>query len=96
VKPSRNIQHIGGHSFHVGDCRVWAEINYLDSASNYSETLAEPLAQRSQPQTGTLVPADNAPRFSGIAATFIQSIWSDLRGLAARNWHRVQVGNHSE
>ncbi len=30
---------IGGTSIHVGDCRVWAEIYYLDSATDYREYL---------------------------------------------------------
>jgi hypothetical protein len=32
-------QHAGGVPLHVGDCRVWAEINYLDSPTDYRECL---------------------------------------------------------
>lgn len=32
-------QHICGGEFHVGDCRVWAEIFYLDSPTDYREYL---------------------------------------------------------
>lgn len=28
-------------SFRVGDCYIWSEINYLDSATDYRECLAE-------------------------------------------------------
>jgi hypothetical protein len=27
----------GGESVHIGDCCVWAEINYLDSLTDYRE-----------------------------------------------------------
>jgi hypothetical protein len=30
---------IGGNGSHVGDCYVWAGINYLDSATDYREFL---------------------------------------------------------
>ena len=37
---------IGGDSFHVRDCYVWAEIFYLDSATDYREYLPHtPLAR---------------------------------------------------
>ena len=32
-------ERIGGHTVHVGDCHVWAEIFYLDSPTNYREYL---------------------------------------------------------
>jgi hypothetical protein len=32
---------IGGESVQVGDCWVWAEINYLDSPTNYREYLPQ-------------------------------------------------------
>lgn len=32
-------QHAGGTAFHVSDCRVWAEIDYLDSPTDYREYL---------------------------------------------------------
>jgi hypothetical protein len=32
-------QHIGGNQFHVGDCRIWVEIFYLDSPTSYREYL---------------------------------------------------------
>lgn len=28
---------VGGQAFRVGDCRVWAEIYYLDSPTDYRE-----------------------------------------------------------
>ncbi len=34
-------KQIGGESIHVGDCYVWAEIYYLDSATDYREYLPE-------------------------------------------------------
>ncbi len=35
----RQRSQIGGTSFHVGDCHVWAEISYLDSDTDYRESL---------------------------------------------------------
>jgi hypothetical protein len=32
-------EHIGGITAHVGDCFVWAEIQYLDSPTDYREYL---------------------------------------------------------
>jgi hypothetical protein len=32
-------KQIGGTAIHVGDCRVWAEIYYLDSPTDYREFL---------------------------------------------------------
>ena len=33
-------QNAGRAAFYVTDCRVWAEINYLDSPTDYREYLA--------------------------------------------------------
>jgi len=35
-------QKAGGAAFYVSDCRVWAEINYLDSPTDYREYLPTP------------------------------------------------------
>ena len=35
-------QNAGRAAFYVGDCRVWAEINYLDSPTDYREYLPTP------------------------------------------------------
>jgi len=32
---------LGGHAFRVGDCYVWAQIDYLDSPTDYKEALQE-------------------------------------------------------
>ena len=34
-------KQIGGEPYHVRDCYVWAEIFYLDSATDYREYLPE-------------------------------------------------------
>jgi hypothetical protein len=34
-------QQIGGEPFHVRDCYVWAEVFYLDSATDYREYLPD-------------------------------------------------------
>jgi hypothetical protein len=33
-------KQIGGTSYHIGDCHVWAEIHYLDSPTDYREYLS--------------------------------------------------------
>jgi hypothetical protein len=38
-KNVRPPSHIGGHAVRIGDCYVWAEIEYLDSASDYRECI---------------------------------------------------------
>jgi hypothetical protein len=30
---------VGGTTFHVGDCYIWAEIHYMDSTTDYRECL---------------------------------------------------------
>jgi hypothetical protein len=40
-------QRIGGESVQISDCRVWAEINYLDSPTNYCECLPQHCARQS-------------------------------------------------
>jgi hypothetical protein len=35
-----NHLRMGGESVRVGDCRVWAEISYLDSSTDYREYLS--------------------------------------------------------
>ncbi len=37
---TRNTTNLG-HAFRVSDCYVWAEINYLDSATDYREYLPQ-------------------------------------------------------
>ena len=41
MQQSQRPQRIGGNTFHVGDCRIWAEIYYLDSPTNYREYLPQ-------------------------------------------------------
>jgi hypothetical protein len=38
-------RRIGGESVQIGDCHVWAEINYLDSATDYHEYLPKNFAR---------------------------------------------------
>jgi hypothetical protein len=47
-----------GNGSHVGDCYVWAEINYLDSATDYREFLAIN-APPPTPANGELVMLDD-------------------------------------
>ena len=42
MQQSQRPKRIGGNTFHVGDCRIWAEIYYLDSPTNYREYLQKP------------------------------------------------------
>jgi len=40
---------ITGRTFHVGDCYIWAEINYLDSPTNYREYLPQSCRESRRP-----------------------------------------------
>jgi hypothetical protein len=53
-------KQIGGESIHVRDCYVWAEIYYLDSATNYRECLAEYSARPPQLAQADFVLTDNS------------------------------------
>ncbi len=35
-----DAQNVRDSSFHVSDCRIWAEIQYLDSPTDYRECLS--------------------------------------------------------
>jgi hypothetical protein len=39
-KNVRPPSSVGGHAVRIGDCYVWAAIEYLDSASDYRECIA--------------------------------------------------------
>ena len=72
----RQEKWIGGNGSHVGDCYVWAEINYLDSATDYREFLPCN-APSPMPPIGELV-------MLGDGAAFSRTILSWL--LAACSW----------
>jgi hypothetical protein len=55
-------ERIGGNGSHVGDCYVWAEINYLDSPTDYREFLPSS-APSSMPPIGELVMLDDGATF---------------------------------
>jgi hypothetical protein len=54
-----------GRGFHVGDCYVWSEINYLDSPTDYREYLSESFVGASKIAPNDLVLLDNARHSSG-------------------------------
>jgi hypothetical protein len=56
---SPNHSHVGGSSFHVGDCQIWAEIHYLDSPTDYREYLPVHSLQGWKPLEGRLVMLDD-------------------------------------
>jgi len=61
------LKTIGGQEFRVGDCRVWAEIFYLDSPTDYREYIADGVRGHT-PEEDTLVMLANAPRSVWIKA----------------------------
>jgi hypothetical protein len=67
---------IGGNWSHVGDCHVWAEINYLDSATDYREFLPCN-APSPVPPIGKLVMLDDGAAFSRTVLSWL---------LAACSW----------
>lgn len=54
-----NHRHVGGSSFHVSDCQIWAEIHYLDSRTDYKEYLAVNSLRGWQPLESELVMLDD-------------------------------------
>jgi hypothetical protein len=60
-RQERQEKWIGGNGSHVGDCYVWAEIHYLDSATDYREFLP---CSAPMPPNGELVMLDDGTTFS--------------------------------
>ena len=71
--PNEHTQ-TGGATSHVGDCYIWAEIYYLDSATDYRECLM-PKVRNPQSDFGDLVMLDE------ITPT---PLWVVLRNVAGR------------
>lgn len=51
-------KQLGGEAFHVRDCYVWAEIQYLDSPTDYREYLPQPTTSSSGRTDSELVITD--------------------------------------
>lgn len=56
---SSNHSRVGGSSFHVSDCRIWAEIHYLDSLTDYREYLPVGSLRGWEPLENQLVMLDD-------------------------------------
>jgi len=50
----------GGTAFHASDCRVWTEISYLDSSTDYREYLPPGKAGRRTETNDLWEPSDGA------------------------------------
>jgi hypothetical protein len=61
----------GGESIHVGDCHIWAEINYLDSPTDYREYLPQSAPPRSRVVGAEFIVLDNAGSFPWGVAKFL-------------------------
>jgi hypothetical protein len=57
-------KQIGGEAIHIRDCYVWAQIYYLDSATDYREHLVGPPPQQRSAVQGELLMLDDQIRFS--------------------------------
>jgi hypothetical protein len=68
---------IGGNGSHVGDCYVWAEINYLDSATDYREFLPCN-APSPMPPIGELVMLDDGADFPRTILSWLHAVCSWL------------------
>lgn len=51
-------KQLGGEAFHVRDCYVWAEIQYLDSPTDYREYLPQRTTSSSELTDSELVITD--------------------------------------
>lgn len=56
-----NKQNTGGTAFKVSDCRIWAEIHYLDSPTDYREYLPAVEPRRRIGANGPWGPPDYSP-----------------------------------
>ena len=57
---------IGGERFYVRDCYVWAEIQYLDSATDYREFLPEHPMPRVPSVDSQLTMLDSSGNYAGL------------------------------
>jgi hypothetical protein len=71
-EPNEHTQ-AGGATSHVGDCYIWAEIYYLDSATDYRECVAR--AMREASNFGELVMLDEKRQ---------SPLWVVLRNVASK------------
>jgi hypothetical protein len=84
-------KHIGGGSFHVGDCYIWSAIHYLDSPNDYREYLPQEVLPRiSGDDLVMLDPHNNLPwlttRFGRL------SVFAMLSFLICALFHFVGLG----
>ena len=56
VKPTERKQN-GGEAFHIGDCQMWMEIDYLDSPTDYREDIPQ---NRSRPLSCDYIRLDSS------------------------------------
>jgi hypothetical protein len=83
-EPNEHTQ-TGGATSHVGDCYIWAEIYYLDSATDYREHLA-PRTQGAASEFGELVMLDEITE---------SPLWIVLHTVAERAIRILRAINHS-
>lgn len=75
----RDTGRIGGQEFHVGDCRVWAEIQYLDSETNYRECLLDDSSRHERSRDEEIVMlADATPSWWRAAGPLLGKVVSAL------------------
>ncbi len=79
-----NHSHVGGSSFHVSDCQIWAEIHYLDSLTDYREYLPVDSLRGWEPLESQLVMLDDEhPRSWPVPTRFSYTLVACLSGTLA-------------
>lgn len=63
MENTEDENQIGGSAVTVGDCQVWAEINYLDSATDYREYLMDDQPRLDNAHESELVMLDDSVAF---------------------------------
>jgi hypothetical protein len=59
IRKKSQPEYIGGQAFHVGDCHLWAEIQYLESPTDYREYILPDRSQENRVcETGLLMLSD--------------------------------------
>jgi hypothetical protein len=88
MQQSQRPQRIGGNTFHVGDCRIWAEIYYLDSSTNYREYLPQHSSLKTVDELQML--DDRSSPISALkAGSLIRILLTRIRALLSFRQHRA-------
>lgn len=85
-----NHPSIGGESVRIGDCRVWAEICYLDSPTDYREYLPQNTV-RPRPTLGDDLVMLDSGSYASKSTAKTWGLWLALLSLPVIIWFLVEL-----